>query len=547
MRLRDFFIVFFTLAIALAGANLYIGVLLEKVQNDVENEQARFFKTYKLAEELRASSEYLTRFARKFVVTKDDTRLKYYQDILDIRDGKVAAPPDYSSVYWDLVTGKLIPEPALSSQGAQSLEDRLLQTGITAREFNLLKEAKIRSDKLAGLELRAMHAAKGEFEDDEGNYTKKGAPDQATAIRILNDENYSRAKARIMKPVADFLEAVDSRHKSTLAALNARSDQLVRADTIVAVLFFVSILVAIAVLAFRFLRRGAKLMAAVELIGGGALSQKTGVSGLDEIGQLGNAIDTMADRLHTAFGRLEEKVKKVEETFSELQQERDRSDKLLRNILPAVIAERLQNGEEMIADTYPEVTVLFADIVGFTGLAAKLGPYETVRMLNDIFGRFDELVEKYKLEKIKTIGDCYMVVGGVPDRTPLHCQRIAQFALEAIRTIEAHSKNFPMPLQIRIGVHTGTVVAGVVGKRKFSYDLWGEVVNMASRYQSTGRPNKIHVSDAVHLRLADDFAFEDAGAVELKGHGEAHSWFLIGEKAASAEVIELRQIRAGAG
>ncbi|RTL80390.1 MAG: HAMP domain-containing protein [Hyphomicrobiales bacterium] len=545
MRLRHFFILFFTLAIALAGANLYIGVLLEEVQNELEAEQARYFQTYKLAEELRASSEYLTRFARKFVVTKDASRLQYYQDILDIRDGKVAAPPDYSSVYWDLVTGNLIPEPKLSARGAQSLEDRLLQTGITAREFNLLKEAKIRSDKLAGLELRAMHAARGEFQDDEGNYTRRGAPDQATAIRILNDENYSKAKAGIMKPVADFMGAVDSRHKTTLSALNARSDELVRANTIVAVLFVVSIVVAIAVLVFHFMRRGAKLMAAVEMIGGGALTQKAGVSGSDEIGMLGDAIDMMAERLHMAFGRLEEKVRKVEEASSELQQERDRSDKLLRNILPAVIAERLQNGEEMIADTYPEVTVLFADIVGFTSVAAKLGPYETVRMLNDIFGRFDELVESYHLEKIKTIGDCYMVVGGVPDRTPLHCQRIAQFALDAIKTIDAYSKNFPMPLEIRIGVHTGTVVAGVVGKRKFSYDLWGEVVNMASRYQSTGQPNKIHVSDAVHLRLADDFAFEDAGVVELKGHGAEHCWFLTGEKAASAEVIELRQRRAG--
>ncbi|WP_363347213.1 adenylate/guanylate cyclase domain-containing protein [Methylocystis echinoides] len=544
MQLRHFFIAFFAAEIALAGANLYIGVLLEHIQDGLEQEQASYFQTYKLADELRASSEYLTRFARKFTVTKDESLVKYYQQILDIRDGKLAAPAGYNSVYWDLVTGKLIAEPALSSRGAQSLEDRLLQTGITAREFNLLKDAKIRSDKLAELELRAMHAAKGEFEDGEGKYTRKGAPDQATAIRLLNDENYSKGKAAIMKPVADFLDAVDTRHKLTLETLNGRSDQLVRANTVVAVLFVLSIIAAAAVLLFRFLRRGARLMAAVEAIGEGALTRKTGVTGSDEIGRLGGAIDTMADRLHAAFTRLEDKVRTVEETSSELQQERDRSDKLLRNILPAVIAARLQNGEEMIAETYPEVTVLFADIVGFTGLAAKLGPYETVRMLNDIFGRFDELVESYQLEKIKTIGDCYMVVGGVPDRTPLHCQRIAQFALEAIKTVDAYSKTFPMPLQIRIGVHTGTVVAGVVGKRKFSYDLWGEVVNMASRYQSTGQPNKIHVSDAVHLRLADDFAFEDAGHVELKGHGAEHSWFLIGERAASAEVIELRKRRA---
>jgi adenylate cyclase len=131
------------------------------------------------------------------------------------------------------------------------------------------------------------------------------------------------------------------------------------------------------------------------------------------------------DSLRSAFESLREQVKKLEEMSNDLQQELDRSEKLLKNILPAIIAERLRNGEEMIAETFPEVTVLFADIVGFTGISARLGAYKTVRMLNDIFGRFDELADKYKLEKIKTIGDCYMVVGGVPDRTPLHCQRIA--------------------------------------------------------------------------------------------------------------------------
>ncbi|MGJ0506971.1 MAG: adenylate/guanylate cyclase domain-containing protein [Methylocystis sp.] len=546
MQLRHFSIVFFTTALLLAGASLSIGMLLEGVQDDIESQQAQFLESYKLADELRASSEYLTRFSRSVVVTGDPRESRFYKDILDIRNGVLAPPPGYNSVYWDLVAAKILPEPALTRQGAASLEERLLKTGITAREFNFLEDAKNRSDRLSQLELRAMHAAMGEFDDGSGAYAKKGAPNRELAIRLLNDESYRKAKGDIMQPIAAFMQAIDSREKAALAALNERSDRLVRVNTVMGALFLLSIVAAAAILFVQFARRGARLMTAVHRIGAGDLDTTTGLSGPDEIGRLGAAMDDMADRLRSAFSRLEEKVRAVEEASHELAKERDRSEKLLRNILPAVIAERLRNGEEMIAETYPEVTVLFADIVGFTGIAARLGPYETVRMLNDVFGRFDELAEKYRLEKIKTIGDCYMVVAGVPDRTPLHCQRIAHFALEAIEAMRSYSESFPIPLQIRIGVHTGTVVAGVVGKRKFSYDLWGEVVNLANRYESTGHANRIHVSDSVRLRLADDFEFESGGVVDLKGMGRAPSWFLAGEKAASAEVIELRERRARA-
>ncbi|MFP6580831.1 MAG: adenylate/guanylate cyclase domain-containing protein, partial [Myxococcota bacterium] len=143
------------------------------------------------------------------------------------------------------------------------------------------------------------------------------------------------------------------------------------------------------------------------------------------------------------------------------------------------------------------------------------------------FRIFDELSVKLEVEKIKTIGDCYMVVGGIPDRRTTHCQQIADFALEALEQFNDYAKDFGEPLQIRIGMHTGTVVAGVVGTKKFSFDLWGDVVNIASRLESAGVPNRIHVSDAVHVRLMDDFAFEERGNIEVKGKGSIHTWFLL--------------------
>ena len=181
----------------------------------------------------------------------------------------------------------------------------------------------------------------------------------------------------------------------------------------------------------RFAVRASKLMSVVREIGSGNLAAQASVFGSDEISELATTVNTMAANLNVAFDKLEDKIKLSGKALSDLEIERSRSEKLLHNILPAAIAERLRGGEETIAEVFPEVTVFFSDIVGFTELSAKLGPHATVNMLNVLFEKFDELVEKHGVEKIKTIGDSYMVVGGVPNRDPLHCQHIADFALDA--------------------------------------------------------------------------------------------------------------------
>ena len=176
------------------------------------------------------------------------------------------------------------------------------------------------------------------------------------------------------------------------------------------------------------------------------------------------------------------------------------------------------------------MSVLFTDLVGFTELSEQVGPRELVGMLNRIFGIFDTLAKEMKLEKIKTIGDAYMVVGGIPERDPLHCQRIAEFAIEGLKQFKEFTKTFDHPLEIRIGIHTGTVVAGVVGIHKFTFDLWGDVVNIASRIESHAKPNTIQVSNAVKVRLVDDFDFADNGELDVKGKGRMKAWDLIGRK-----------------
>ena len=210
-----------------------------------------------------------------------------------------------------------------------------------------------------------------------------------------------------------------------------------------------------------------------------------------------------------------------------IEDERSRHHKLLARILPRSVIERLERGEQRIADEFPESTVLFADIAGFTEISARHKPAEIVELLNGVFGRFDELVERHGVEKIKTIGDAYMVAGGVPDRRLGHVEAIADLALEMIAETSLMLGPDGEPLQIRIGIHTGPLIAGVIGESRFGYDIWGNTVNTASRMESHGVPGRIQVSDAVYRRLKDKFALEPQGQIEIKGKGGMTTWHLI--------------------
>jgi class 3 adenylate cyclase len=210
----------------------------------------------------------------------------------------------------------------------------------------------------------------------------------------------------------------------------------------------------------------------------------------------------------------------------ELVFERQKSEKLLLNILPHEIAERLKKGEEPIADRFEKVSVLFADICQFTSLSGKLQPEEVVEMLNEIFTSFDELATRHGLEKIKTIGDAYMAVGGLSATAQHQVPQTLMFAKEMLEVLNHHEKLKDKGLAIRIGIHVGPVVAGVIGKNKFIYDLWGDTVNIASRMESHGVEGRIHVSEQVKNLAGDAFVFSTRGLVEIKGKGEMTSYLL---------------------
>lgn len=211
-----------------------------------------------------------------------------------------------------------------------------------------------------------------------------------------------------------------------------------------------------------------------------------------------------------------------------LSRERMLSERLLLNILPEPIAQRLKQEEHTIADHFNEVTVMFADIVGFTELAAKTPPIELVEILNVIFSEFDQLANAHGLEKIKTIGDAYMVVGGLPEEKPNHAEAIAAMALDMQTAVTEFCKDTGKALSIRIGINTGPVIAGIIGTKKFIYDLWGDTVNIASRMESHGIPGHIQVTEATYNCLKSQYQFEKRGLIQVKGRGMMNCYLLEG-------------------
>lgn len=212
----------------------------------------------------------------------------------------------------------------------------------------------------------------------------------------------------------------------------------------------------------------------------------------------------------------------------QLEEEQDRSERLLLNILPKSVADRLKHGESRIADSYDSATIMFADLVDFTRISSDMTPDDLVNLLGQVFSRFDQLTEKYGVEKIKTIGDAYMVVCGAPEPRADHAEAVANLAIEMQQALVELSVKTGKMLMMRIGINSGPVIAGVIGSAKFSYDLWGDTVNMASRMEHYGLSNSIQVTDATYQLIEKKFRFEKRDPIIVKGKGRVQSYLLLG-------------------
>jgi guanylate cyclase len=217
-----------------------------------------------------------------------------------------------------------------------------------------------------------------------------------------------------------------------------------------------------------------------------------------------------------------------------LQEEQARAESLLLNILPQSIADKLKAGTQPIADQFSSASILFADVVDFTPLAERLLPTEVVGVLNHLFSHFDVLAERHGLEKIKTIGDCYMVAAGVPSPRPDHARALALMALDMQIAMRAVDEVGRLGLGLRVGINSGPVVAGVIGRKRFLYDLWGDAVNTASRMESHGTSGRIQITRATKELLEDEFECEPRGTIPVKGKGDMEVWYLVGHRASPA-------------
>jgi adenylate cyclase len=216
------------------------------------------------------------------------------------------------------------------------------------------------------------------------------------------------------------------------------------------------------------------------------------------------------------------------DALAALRSEQARAENLLLNILPQSIAERLKVETRTIADQFSSASILFADVVDFTPLSERLPPTEVVALLDHLFSHFDELAERYGIEKIKTIGDCYMVAAGVPSPRPDHARVLARMALDMQAAMRLHDEIGHRGLKLRVGINSGPVVAGVIGRKRFLYDLWGDAVNTASRMESHGTSGRIQITEATKELLGDEFVCEPRGPIPVKGKGEIEAWYLVG-------------------
>jgi adenylate cyclase len=323
----------------------------------------------------------------------------------------------------------------------------------------------------------------------------------------------------VVIPEADFMEKI---HESTRA-------------TIWLCLAAASLATVLGIYTSRWITKPIlQLSQASQAIAEGDLEQKVVMNRNDELGVLAQSFNQMAAQVKASFVSLErtneELEIRVQERTAELNHQRQETERLLLSILPESIAERLKRNPETIADSFAEVTVLFADLVNFTAHSHQISATETVGLLNQIFSEFDLLAERYQLEKIKTIGDGYMIAGGLPAPKADHAEAVAEMAIAMLKTVEQFHYPSGEPFQIRIGIHTGAVIAGVIGKKKFTYDLWGDTVNLASRMESRGLPGKIQVSPVTYERLKAEYCLEDRGVIEVKGFGEMQTYWLCPEK-----------------
>jgi class 3 adenylate cyclase/CHASE3 domain sensor protein len=387
--------------------------------------------------------------------------------------------------------------------------------GSTLRQLNQFGYDLERLQFVAGGEIDLFARVRQQYESFVAVVTR--LVELIRAGRIAEAHAVQMAEAQ---PLADSLERLTNqlvnKAESDVVSGIDESEDAYRASRIIVIGFAIGA-IALALLLGRTISWSMigpldEIGARLRLIAGGDFGQRVSVANRDELGELAINVNRTSEQL----GQL----------YTDLNAEKERSEALLLNTLPRAIVDRLHRGETVIADRISAATILFSDLVDFTALAARLPPERMIELLGRLFARFDALAASLALEKIKTIGDGYMVAGGVPDELPDHAGVVAQMAL-GMRAVGAGvSVEIGEPLRLRIGMHSGPLIAGVIGTHKFVYDVWGDTVNTASRMEKYGEPGRIHISATTRTLLGERFRFEPRGNLEVKGKGAMETYFL---------------------
>ena len=392
-----------------------------------------------------------------------------------------------------------------------------------------IKDLRELSDSEARINVESLDKALQELGTSWIIFYENFGVNHAKAIRELA-MRIDPLSQRVLQQLVPQLQEGEKRRVEAASSNFYRVARLT--DRITVLIFVISAVVAITLgyLVSRYLTRGlSELERGAALIGSGSLDQRIAIQGRDELGDLGKAFNAMADNLFSARSELTQANQKLEQRHQEVEKQRQVSESLLLNILPVQVAEELQTRGKVEPKYFEDVTIMFTDFVGFTLATEKLAAEDMVYILHNYFTAFDEITTRYGLEKLKTIGDSYMCGGGLPVRNPSHPVDSMMAAFEIVRVVtEGNRSNGQVHWAVRIGIHTGPVIAGIVGIKKFAFDIWGETVNHASRMESSGAPNRINLSERTYSRVKDFFECEYRDKVLTKEKKEFDMYFAKG-------------------
>lgn len=391
-----------------------------------------------------------------------------------------------------------------------------------------ISEVRTQSDAAAAPQVTQLERSFSELASSWRTFYENFGVNQVKAIIELA----TRADPMSERVIQQLVPQLQEDEKVRVNASSARFYSVARVTNRMTVGIFAFSIVVATVVAFRmsrYLTRGlADLKLGASLIGSGRLDQQIAVTSADEIGDLATAFNDMSAHLLQARNEITAASQELERRHKEVEKQKEISESLLVNILPVEIARELQNNGQVEPKYFEDVTIMFTDFVAFTLSTEKFAAEELVQVLHEYFTAFDHITERYGLEKLKTIGDSYMCVSGLPARNPSHPVDTVMAAFEMLRIVKNNPTRSGVQWSVRIGIHSGPVIAGVVGVRKFAFDIWGETVNYASRMESTASPNTINISERTHSRIKDFFECEHRGKILTKEKKEFDMFFLKG-------------------